>query len=237
MSLVEILVSTALLAVVALIVMSTMIAGIRILRGTTTRGENASSVRQGLDRMTQTLRLSIRIDGSTPAFVSAAGNDVTVYANLSTVDLSLGTGVVNAGPGRYRYYVAAGAAGTACKLGDRCLMEALTPATKTTSGGVTAWTYAAATRTRVIARGIAAATAASPLFTFSQSTIDAATHATTVAPVPLLADGSVAAGDLAAIDRIAISLSASYPSNPNVPATTAQTQVALTNAAAAAPLT
>ncbi len=237
MSLAEILVSTMLLGMVSLILMSTMIAGIRTLRGITTRGENTSSVRQGLDRLTQTMRLAIRIDGSTPAFVAAAGNDVTFYSNLSTVDLTLGTGTVSAGPLKLRYYVVAGAAGTACALRDVCLMETATPATKVTTAGASAWTYTATPRTRVIARGIVPASLTAPIFTFAASTNDPLSHATTVAAVPLQADGSVGAGDLASIDRVSLSLSASYTSNPAVPATTARSQVALSNVTSAAPLT
>ena len=236
MSLVEILVSTALLGLVGLVLTSTMIAGIRIMRGTTTRGEDTSSARQGLDRISQTMRLAIRIDGSNPAFVSAAGNDVTFYSNYNTIDLATSTGAITSGPTKVHYYVVSGAAGTSCAVGDRCLMENRVNATKVTTGGIASWTFTGTGNTRPLARGVATSSTA-PLFTFLKSTSDPATHATTVAAVPVQADGSIAAVELVNIDTVRIVLSVDYQSNPDAPVVRAETQVAMPNVANPAPLT
>lgn len=67
---------------------TTLIQGVRITDGLDQRNERESQVRVAMDRITKQVRTIASPDGTTPAIISATGEELGFYAKLNTYDLT-----------------------------------------------------------------------------------------------------------------------------------------------------
>ncbi len=218
-TMIELLVVMMLLAVIGGLTTKMFTAAARSSTQASSRVRDATVDRVALDAMTKSLRTAIRIDGATPAFVSAGPYDVSFYADMHT---ALPDGTFT-GPELVHYWV---------DWTKDVLYQDTTPAIG--KGKDCPDTYcwpASGLRRRVLARNLLdpqpvhPSTATSAIFTYG-GVVDPAGAAATLSTD---AGGNIAADTLDAIQGVEVSLSTRTSQSTTAPDTTVVDRVTLTN--------
>lgn len=211
-SLVELLISMVIFAVLALAVMTLTITTLRTARNTMARNDDLNKVQVAMDAMSKYIRTAAEppvAAGGVPinALVLAGPADVRFY----------GYDAPGAAPSLMRFYVDA----------SNRLIEEHTATLQCAAP----YTWAPANkRTRILATNLSPA---QTIFVYNTAPQGDPTPLPTGAPLPTSGSpAQVNPAVLSTIDSVAITLSVDVPTSPNIPAMTATTHVQLLNHAA-----
>lgn len=228
-SLIEMLVSMALLLVVLAILMTATVTALRNESGVNARAQNTTTATAALNKSTHLLREAVLLNAdATAAFTAASASSVTFTTQVGTI--ASGATTVSKGPMTVTLSLGNN---TACPAPDYCLIESDTPSISgKDSDGNTAWVPGSATTTRVLVHYVDPA-ASQQLFTFYQTTStptgNPAAPTLTTTPLTLNADGTLPSDQLDNVSMVDVYIAVKNKATTTVPSTTVESRVYLPN--------